>query len=66
MENRVYLSIDGKNLLHVFKYDSKTDLLKEDIVINDISKDLNYEIKNDLLIITNPEDIGSTVKISIG
>jgi len=39
--------------------------MSEELEIKDIDKDLNYEIKNDLLIITNPEDVGSTIKVTI-
>ena len=66
MENNFYLSIDSSNLLHVFKYDSKKDLMSEEITISDVEKDLNYEVKNDLLIITNPNDVGSTIKVFVG
>lgn len=66
MENNFYLSIDSGNILHVFKYDSKKDLMSEEITISDVEKDLNYEVKNDLLIITNPNDVGSTIKVFVG
>lgn len=65
MESNFYIAIDGSNFLHVYKYDSKNDLMSEELEIKDIDKDLNYEIKNDLLIITNPEDVGSTIKVTI-
>ena len=65
MESNFYIAIDGSNFLHVYKYDSKSDLMSEELEIKDIDKDLNYEIKNDLLIITNPEDVGSTIKVTI-
>ena len=66
MENNFYLSIDSSNILHVFKYDSKKDLMSEEVTISDVEKDLNYEVKNDLLIITNPNDVGSTIKVFVG
>lgn len=66
MENNFYLSIDSGNILHVFKYDSKKDLMSEEITISNVEKDLNYEVKNDLLIITNPNDVGSTIKVFVG
>lgn len=66
MENNFYLSIDSGNILHVFKYDSKKNLMSEEVTISDIEKDLNYEVKNDLLIITNPNDVGSTIKVFVG
>lgn len=66
MENNFYLSIDSGNILHVFKYDSKKDLMSEEVTISDVEKDLNYEVKNDLLIITNPNDVGSTIKVFVG
>lgn len=66
MENNFYLSIDSSNILHVFKYENKKDLMSEEVTINDIEKDLNYEVKNDLLIITNPNDVGSTIKVFVG
>ena len=58
MENNFYLSIDSGNILHVFKYDSKKDLMSEEITISDVEKDL--------LIITNPNDVGSTIKVFVG
>ena len=66
MENNFYLSIDSSNILHVFKYENKKDLISEEVTISDIEKDLNYEVKNDLLIITNPNDVGSTIKVFVG
>lgn len=66
MENNFYLSIDSGNILHVFKYENKKDLISEEVTISDIEKDLNYEVKNDLLIITNPNDVGSTIKVFVG
>ena len=66
MENNFYLSNDSSNILHVFKYDSKKDLMSEEVTISDVEKDLNYEVKNDLLIITNPNDVGSTIKVFVG
>mgnify|MGYP000338037144 FL=1 len=40
--------------------------MSEEVTISDVEKDLNYEVKNDLLIITNPNDVGSTIKVFVG
>lgn len=65
MENGIYLAIDSNNLLRIYKYDSRTNLLNKDVEIKDVTKDLNYEIKNDLLILTDPVNVGESIKVTI-
>jgi hypothetical protein len=69
MENKFYITIDSDNIVGVFKYDSKDDLtssLEEKIRIDgiDISKELTYSLKNDLLKITYTND-GNTTSVDI-
>ena len=69
MENKFYITIDSDNIVGVFKYDSKDDLtssLEEKIRIDgmDISKELTYSLKNDLLNITYTND-GNTTSVDI-
>ena len=69
MENKFYITIDKDNVVGVFKYDSKDDLtssLEEKIRIDgmDISKELTYSLKNDLLNITYTKD-GNTTSVDI-
>ena len=60
-----------KNTCHI-SFDDRVKMLslasfdKDVFEISDVEKDLNYEVKNDLLIITNPNDVGSTIKVFVG
>ena len=67
LENKYYVTLDKSNLLGVYKYSDKNNLLSKEIEINDIDKDLNYKLIGDILEITyTSHGILDTISVSIG
>lgn len=67
LENKYYVTLDKSNLLGVYKYSNKNNLLSKEIEINDIDKDLNYKLIGDILEITyTSHGILDTISVSIG
>lgn len=65
LEKDFYVTISDASLLGIYKYSDKTNLLKEDVKISDVKKDLNYVINNNLVVITHPSEVGRTITINL-
>lgn len=65
LEEQFYVTLNDTSLLGIYKYSDKTNLIKEDIKISDVNKDLNYVVKNNIITITHPTEVGKTIKIDL-
>lgn len=65
LEKDFYVTVSDASLLGIYKYNDKTNLLKEDVKISDVKKDLNYVINNNLVVITHPSEVGRTITINL-
>lgn len=70
MENKFYITINKDNMVGVYNYNNKTDIAAElEIKLDegDVSKNLSYKIKGDIVYLTYVED-GSTktAEVNVG